>query len=250
MKVVNPVMPKLSQILAIEKGLKERTNRAVTDLMRKLQSADLFAGISRTYRSKDEDGDLFPAESGPVRENAELILKDVSDQLTKLWDLVLTKDAANLSAKADIKIDGQPIAFGVPVTNLLFLEKQLTDLRTIITKAPTLPTTEVWHFDETRGMFATEEAETHRTKKIKRNHVKAAATDKHPAQVEVYDEDIIVGYWTKISYSLALAPPRRAILLERVEKLLEAVKFAREEANSAEVQEREIGTVLFEYLLA
>lgn len=243
-------MPKLSQILAIEKGLKERTNRFVTDEHHKLQKPDLFAGISRTYRPKDEDGELFPAESGPVRENAELVLKSISEQLTKLWDLVLTKDAANMSAKADIKIDGQSIIRDVPVTNLLFLEKQLVDMRTTIAKAPILASSEVWSLDQAGSVWRTEPVETHRTKKIWRNHVKYPATDKHPAQVETYQEDVVVGYWNTTKFSQALAQGRQATLLERVEKLLEAVKFAREEANSSEVDDREIGAVLFEYLLA
>lgn len=43
---------------------------------------------------------------------------------------------------------------------------------------------------------------------VPRNHVKAEATDKHPAQVEVYHEDVPVGYWTTVKFSGAL-PARR-----------------------------------------
>ena len=83
-----------------------------------------------------------------------------------------------------------------------------------------------------------------------RNHVRAEATTKHPAQVDVYKEDVVVGYWKSIKYSGALPAVRLNELLGRVEKLQKAVKFAREEANSKEVQRKKIGKSVFEYLFA
>ena len=38
------------------------------------------------------------------------------------------------------------------------------------------------------------------------------------------------------------------ILLERVEKLQQAVKFAREEANNTEVTDQKVGAAIFGYL--
>ena len=91
---------------------------------------------------------------------------------------------------------------------------------------------------------------TNRTKKVPRNHVKAEATEKHPAQVEVYYEDIPVGYWTTVKFSGALPAKRVSTLLERVEKLQQAVKFAREEANNAEAVDKHVGDRVFGYLFA
>ena len=81
-----------------------------------------------------------------------------------------------------------------------------------------------------------------------RNHVKAEATEKHPAQVEVYYEDVAVGYWTTVKFSGALPAQRVNELLERVEKLQHAVKFAREEANGTEVTDQRVGDAVFGYL--
>jgi hypothetical protein len=39
-------------------------------------------------------------------------------------------------------------------------------------------------------------------------------------------------------------------ILERVEKLQQAVKFAREEANNIEVEDQRIGERIFEYLFS
>jgi len=91
--------------------------------------------------------------------------------------------------------------------------------------------------------------QTTKTKKIPRNHVKAEATDKHPAQVEVYYEDVVVGYWRTVKFSGALPASRVKELLDRVDKLQQAVKFAREEANNSEVTDQHIGDRFFAYLL-
>jgi len=77
------------------------------------------------------------------------------------------------------------------------------------------------------GVYATVPTQTVRTKKIPKNWVKAEATDKHPAQVEIFHEDVIVGTWTTIKFSGAVPSMRVNELLTRVDRLVEAVKFAR-----------------------
>jgi hypothetical protein len=134
------------------------------------------------------------------------------------------------------------------VTYLLFLEKQLTDLHTFIKKLPVLDAADSWVFNDSADCWSTEPVRTIRTKKVPRNHVKAEATEKHPAQVEVYYEDISVGYWTTVRFSGALPAKRVSTLLERVEKLQQAVKFAREEANNTEAVDKHVGDKVFGYL--
>ncbi|MEO1645437.1 MAG: hypothetical protein AAFR67_09645, partial [Chloroflexota bacterium] len=165
-------------------------------------------------------------------------------------DVTATKDWANGDAKADVVVEGETLLSDVPVTYLLFLEKQLTDLHTFINKLPTLDPSELWSYDEATDAWATEPVQTTKTKRIPRNHVKAEATKEHPAQVEVYYEDIVVGNWQTIKYSGALPASRVAVLKERVRALQEAVKFAREEANSAEVDEQTVGETIFNYIFA
>ena len=131
---------------------------------------------------------------------------------------------------------------------LLFLEKQLTDLHTFVHKLPVLDPSEAWRFDASQDCWASEPAETSKTKKVPRNHVKAEATEKHPAQVEVYHEDIVVGYWKTVKFSGALPAARVRELLERVERLQKAVKMAREEANGAVVENTKSGDKVFGYL--
>jgi len=239
---------KLNQVIAIEKGTKGRSLQELTEAHQTLQKPALLAGISRTYRPKDEEGEQFPPESTRVQIKAEDIIRKISEGLTKLFDVVATKDWANCTAKADIVVDGKVLLSQVPATYLLFIEKQLVDLHTFIKKLPVLDSSETWTCDPSADCWATEPVQTVKTKKIPRNHVKAEATEKHPAQVEVYYEDVVVGGWRTIKFSSALPAQRINELLSRVEKLQEAVKFAREEANNLEVVEQKVGAKIFDYL--
>ncbi|WP_437708526.1 hypothetical protein WMF45_30410 [Sorangium sp. So ce448] len=241
-------MPRLNQIIAIEKGVKARSHQRLTEAHHALQKPALLSGISRTYRSKDEEGEQLPPEATRVQAKAEDIIRSTADILGELFDVTATKDYANCKARADVVVDGKVLLAGAPVTYLLFLEKQLVDMNTFIRKLPVLDASESWTFDPSADSWATEPVQTARTKKIPRNHVKAEATDKHPAQVEVYHEDVVVGYWKTVKFSGALPARRINELLDRVEKLQKAVKFAREEANNQTVEEQKVGAAVLGFL--
>lgn len=241
---------KLNQIIAVEKNVKSRALQDLTEAHHSLQKTPLLAGISRTYRPKDEEGEQLPPESTKVQVKSEEVIRKTSETLSKLFDVVATKDWANCQAKANVVVDGKTLLTGVPATYLLFLEKQLVDLHTFIKKLPVLDAAETWSFDQSADCWATEPVLTTRTKKVPRNHVKAEATEKHPAQVEVYYEDVTVGHWRTIKFSGALPARRVNELLARVEKLQEAVKFAREEANNLEVEDVKTGEAVLSYLFA
>lgn len=241
-------MPRLNQIIAIEKSTKSRSHQELTEAHHVLQKPALLAGITRTYRPKDEEGEQLPPEATRVQVRAEEVVKKTAEILTRLFDVTATKDWANCRATADVVVDGRPLLTQVPVTYLLFLEKQLVDLLTFVRKLPVLDGSESWGHDPSADTWATEPVQTVRTKKIPRNHVKAEATEKHPAQVEVYYEDVAVGYWKTVKFSGALPARRVSQLVERIEKLQQAVKFAREEANGVEVDEHRVGHVVFGYL--
>ncbi len=241
---------RLNQIIAVEKGVKSDAVAKFTELHHTVQKQPLLSGIARTYRPKEDDGDQLPAESTRVQVNTEAVLSDAAAVLTRLFDVVATKDWTNCIAKADVVVGGNVLLKDVPATYLLFLEKQLTDLHTFVKKLPTLDPAETWHHDGAADMWATEPVETVRTKKIPRNHEVAPATKEHPAQVQVFTEDVPVGYWKTIKFSGAIPGARVNELLGRVDALHQAVKFAREQANMTEVQDQKIGAKVFQYLFA
>lgn len=243
-------MTKLNQLIAIESGVKTKAERALTDLHHMSTKTPLLNGISRNYVPKDEEGDKLPSESTLVQVKVAELLAQVGTQLNRLFDVTLTKEIANAKAKADVVVDGSILLENVPVTYLLFLEKKLVDLYTFVSKLPTLDPASQWTEDANNGVWMTEPVQTVKTKKVPRNWVKAKATPEHPEQVEIFHEDVVVGTWTKVDYSGAIPSTRKSVLLARVEALQTAVKFAREEANSIEVQDAEAGQKVFSYLFS
>lgn len=243
-------MTKLNQLIAVESGVKSKAQRDETDLYRVLAKPAPFTGISRVYRKKDDDGDDYPSESVPVQITVDDVLEKLTSSLTRLFDVTLTKETANAQARADVIVDGNVLLADVPVTYLLFLEKQLVNLNTFVSKLPVLDPSVRWNKDDNTGTYRSEEVETTKGKKIPKVLEKAPATDKHPAQVEVYYEDVVIGYWNKVDFSGNLPATRKAELLDRVEKLTTAVKFAREEANNAEVFDEHAADKVFGYLFA
>ena len=239
---------KLCQVIAVEKATKGRCQSELTEAHHALQKPALLNGISRAYSPKLEDGDKLPPENTKVQVNAEDMIKNTTNILTKLFDVTATRDWGNTHACADVVVNGETLITGAPVPFLLWLEKQLVDLATFCKKLPTLDPSETWHRDETTNSWASEASETVRTKKVLRNHVLTQATDKHPAQVQTYSEDVQEGTWKTVKFSGALPASRVAQLISRVTELQSAVKMAREEANSAEVKGVSVGGKVLGYL--
>jgi hypothetical protein len=244
-------MTQLNQIIAVEKGVRKNLDDTITRLYHQVQNEQPFSGITRTYKPKAEDGDQLPAERTNVQVKAEALLTEAMGVFERLIDVVATKDNTNCFAKADIVLEnGTMLAADVPVTTLLYLEKQFTDVRTLITKLPVLDPSKEWSFDEAVAVYRTEPVQTTRTKKVLRNHVKSEATDKFPAQVETYTEDEIIGNWDTMHFSGALPQTKVNTLLAHADEVLTAIKFAREKANVIEVAEKKIGRELTAYILS
>lgn len=242
-------MTKLHQVLAVERDVKQTTNRRITDGYQILQKLPLLSGIAKTYKPIDEDGERFPADNQLVQVRAVDVLTETQGEFERLWDTIATKDWANLTATADVELeDGTVILAGAPTTYLLWLEKQLDDMHTIFTKLPTLDPTEQWSWSPQQNCWVTAEQETHKSKKIPRVLLKAPATDKHQADTEVWHEDSVVGYWTTVKYSGALRASDKRALLDRVIELREAVKVARSKANEAEIDQRKIAGPILDHL--
>lgn len=238
-------MPRLHEIVALANGKKAEMTSAVTEAHKQAQKGDLFDGIQRTYRPLDEEkGEKLPPENKNPQADLRELVNDAAVLWANLFDLVATVDSGNSLASADIVVDGKTLAKNVTVPTLLFLKKQLTDVKTFITKLPYPDPAEQWTFDENRNMLATEPVETHRSKKVPKVIVKYPATTEHPAQTEMLQEDVLVGYWKTIKFTSRIPSSRRVAMLAQVDKLLDAVKVAREQANMTEVKRMTIGREL------
>lgn len=243
-------MTKLHQLIAVAKGKKARSQSVMTESYQRLQKPELFAGMSRKYRPKDEEGEVFPSEEKRVTYTAKKAVEDFRQPFIDALDITATIDAANLKATADVVVNGVVVLKGVSVMTLLYLEKRLEDLHTFVNKLPVLSSTEEWTYSEEQALYKTRTRETRSTKKTPRVITKAEATEHHPAQTELYYEDVTQGHWEQTDYSGAVDATTKARYVKHVQQLIEAVKVAREEANGAEATDVKVGEALVNFVFA
>src|SRR5438552_108325 len=169
-------MPKLNQIIAIQAGKKSQAKDALTEAYHLLKKPELLNGIVRTYQPRDEGGEPQPDERKQVQLKINDLIGRVVTELTEMFDVVATQDWANCQARADVVVDGKALLQGVPVTHLLFLEKQLVDLRTFVDALPILDAAEDWDYKPEVDSYVAQPLRSNRTKKVPKNHIKYEAT--------------------------------------------------------------------------
>lgn len=167
----------------------------------------------------------------------------------------LQKDLTNQEAVADVTIDGNVVASGLPATFLLDLEDRLTNYRaSVYAVIPTLDVKKEWTLDPQQGkeIYKTVHPEVRsKTEKNIEHKIIVQATEKHPAQVKEWPIDNVVGKTEVMEYSGMWTSARKAEVLNRCDKLIVAVKEARARANQTIVQPmRDVGSSLLKYIEA
>jgi hypothetical protein len=243
---------KLSQVIALETDCKQRNYAEITKTHKASQKAELYAGSTATYECTREGEETHPVKRVKVRMVATDALEDMAGKWVEWLDLTAAKDFGNATegARADVVIDGVKLVDQAPVPFLLWLEKQITDWRKAVSVIPTLDEAEDWVYDEGLGMHRTKDPViTTKTKKVQEPIVLYPHSKEHPAQTQVITKDVVVGHWTGTKFSGALPASQKKTLLARANKMLAAVKVAREEANHSKVSTQNIGQGVFDFLL-
>lgn len=250
----------LHTFIALRKAARTRKTERLTAAHRAASRAERYEGLTRTYRPKNEDGDRLPEENKHVELNADRALNDLVEAVHRDWDLMATIDRGNQDARADVVVPtgatttaGDPvyrtILRDVPAQFLIYLARELDDVRKYVKELPTLDPGVIWTYDPAVAAHVSEPVQTHRTKKVLRNHVMYEATDRHPAQVQTFTEDVVDGFWTLIRRSGALPLERKAQLLQRLDTVVAAIEEARERASAVEARDVHVARPLFDFLL-
>jgi hypothetical protein len=238
---------KLNQLIALVGGRKAAVQKLLTKVHHGWKE-DRFLGINRTYQPKNEDGDKFNPETRLIQLRAVDELKKVMEELSDFWNLVASQEKTNTQASSDVVVDGQVLLKAAPVTVLLFLEKQLTDLLTLVNNVPILSNDRVWKEDADNRCYVSQPEQTVKTRKEQTPLVKYHATKEFPAQTELVTSDVTIGWWTTVHMSGAIPESTRHDMAKRIEKVREAVKVAREEANCVNIVDMKIGQKLLSYI--
>lgn len=242
-------MAVLHEIVAVRKGTKSRAYALGTALYKKLQKASLFNGMVRRFEAVADDGPSFPDESSPVVEAASKLISDFAQARIEFLDVEASQEGGNQIASAHIVLaDGTVVAEYVPVTLLMALEKELTDVRAFVGALPVLDPSREWHWDSDSGHYRSETVKTHKTQKQQRPIVLYHATPEHPAQTQLVSEDVLIGHWSVTYLSTAVPATDKQAMLARVDLMADAIKQARMRANQIEVERRQIGRAIFDHI--
>lgn len=243
----------LHEIIAVESSKQKLADTLIQEgLTTFTKRTNLFSGHTKSYHPFVEEETPLVPETTVVSETVEGKLEYIFKSLSSYFDLVLQKDATNQHAKADLVIDGNTIAKNLPATFLLSMESKFKAVRGLILSVPTLQPNISWvdASDQGKHIVTTERPiETYRTKKVETPVVVVNATEHHPAQVQTKVEDKNVGINRTQHYSSAITPLRKSELLERCDKMIQALKTARQRANAQEVENQKVASNLFGYIL-
>ncbi len=248
-------MPKLHEVLAVESGLQTTAKKINEETVRTFEKKDEhFVETTRevTHFAED-DHKLDTTETKSMVTTVFDKLLYAAGPNIRALDAYLQKEATNQKASADIMVGDQTLAENVPATVLLGLETKLAELRAVYEHIPTLAPGPTWVADRARraagGVWRADKPDvTFRTKKTVRPIVMSPATEHHPAQVQAISEDVPVARITTQHWSGMITSAEKSDLLGRIDRLLRAVKRARQRANNTEVEKRNIGKVLFDFI--
>lgn len=251
-------MTKLHEILAVDKDKEQQTKVIIAETMKIFRSPkEYFTGFNKHLQMFDEQEQMAAnalTEERPVTTTVPDRLAYLTDFIVDFIDVQMQKESTNQLANGDIVMeDGTVIATNVPATMLLSLERTLVQYRQIFTTIPTLPQDTEWAIDEDKGLSiykAKNPVKSNRTQKSFEVITLAEATKEHKAQVEKVVIEKPVGTWTTQAWSGLVTPHRKAQMLNRFDKLIQAVKKARMRANEQEIETGKIGAALFQYIAA
>lgn len=248
-------MGKLHELLAAEKDRDDAWNKILKETITLFsKQADRLWGHKKHLEMRDEDRKF---EEDAAYEDKPLIttvpdkLKYASGFAVRYFDLIFQKEQTNQSAEGAIIIDGHVILEGLPVTFILGMERRLVKLRAMYEAIPTLSPSHEWvrASDVGKNIFRIKTPEvTSKTESIPKSEVLYDATENHPAQIEKWHENVVIGKFIKHVFSGMISPKRKSELLGRIDELIIAFKEARQRANEEEVEPKEVGQVIMDYI--
>jgi len=246
-------MGKLHELLAVEGDLKKTASVVLEEAKNTLaKKPDHFLQTATATRYFNEaSANLNTDEFKSLITTVDAKLEYVGEMVARAFDAYLQKEATNQTAVADVIVDGKVFLSKVPVVVLLGMEQKLKELRDMYEAIPTLRPGPVWEIDPSSqaGVYrAKHDEDRFLTKKERKVLVKVPATDKHPAQVETIDEDVIVAKRSVTTWSSMYSVNDKSHLMDRLDTLIQAFKKARQRANEAEIIDRDMGSKIFSYL--
>lgn len=240
----------LHQLLAVENEKKSTAATVGNEQKKTFKSKQShFDGETRKYTRTIDDSHIQQDEHKEVVTTVEKNLEWALGFIGEALDVAVQKEETNASGTAKAELFVGDENFGTfSATALLQLETQLKALRALYNEIPTLDPVKKWKYNKQNGLYETGIEKSYRTEKKPKVITLAPATDKHPAQTQLINEDIQVGTWEKSYASGRVTPLQKAQLLGNIDKLINGVKKSRSIANNADVNQVRISGKLFAFI--
>lgn len=247
-------MAKLHELLAVDKNLSKQADSTRADLINTFKNKkNHFTEKLTTFEPVADGAPAVTEEQLGLQTTVEKELEWISEHISKALDVSHQICVANTTAKADIILeDGTILHKDIPATSLLELEGSMNQVRELIITIPTLDPARGFEPAPGRGpgIYVARDVIRNRTHKISKPLVLYPANEKHPAQVQLVTEDVVLGAVKTKEWSGLLTTADKGAMLNRVEVLVRAIKKARARANEIpiEVAGNKIGGSLLKFV--
>lgn len=250
---------KIHELIAIEKDAKKAFDDSLSATEAILQSSGMFSETTKSYAAiKDDDNTEKPdVEHRPLQKTVKEVLRDLAKNATKTINISLQKEEANTRAKADLVVTDKDdkehtLGKGIPVTTLVQLEGHLGKVRDKILGIPVLDPSIEWENNDKSvdGTWKSKTAKrTTKTKKVYTPVHLAKATKEHKEQVQLVNEDTVIGHFSTSYVSGAFSPAKRKEMIEAIDAVISGVKMARSRANSTDIDKGLLlGKAIFDFI--
>ena len=254
---------KQHQLLAVEQDINSKTNGIIKETLILLNRGAAFDEHHKSYTPFEEgDKDIPEKDEKLMVTTVDERIAYTSKSIVNQINILASKEKTNQIAKANIVIKDdegkvvETIAEDVPVSALLQLEKKMQEYRKIYEAMPTFNTEKHWikgtntlgvecyiiKDNEKKIRTRTETTTT----MVDQNPIKGS--DKYPLIPEKVQITKPVGEYETVVKTGKISPKQKADTINRLDKVIKAIKFARTEANSVEVVEMNFGKTLVDYI--
>lgn len=249
----------IHELLAVEKDVRGAVAKIIAEtrhtFVSKQQHFEERIISFQEFEKEGESKDLVQESHSPMADTVPSKVDYFQEHVGRLLDIILQKEASNAEAKADVVIkedDGSEkvLVEGVVVSALIQGVAVFDKIRTeVYMNIPTLDPKKSWREDGNReGVMVADDVRKTRTELKQAPVVLYEATDKHPAQVQLIQQQIEIGTIIEQFWSGCISSAEKAKRLKRLDNLIAALKAAKARANSNEVKKVTWASRLMKYI--
>lgn len=242
-------MPNLAARVATVDDVHKRNMAAIVEANKLTRQPALYNGETRKYEPFDnQPQNQQPTTRNNVQVKANEQFSRVLDLCREMWDAAATRDRSNMTATGTVSVDGTVLIKDAPVPFLLYLERQILALLELAGHMPIQDPAEIWEHDASLDLWRTEPSTSYRTDLVHKVLTLVQPTEHHPGQAQPYTVQEPIGTYLTTKFTAAWPATVKRTVLERMARLLDAVKVARTEANRHDAVEWNPALAITQYL--